>query len=480
MIKEDIISEILQKFGQLGIPCQTGNGTDITISTEFLDAKWGSGKKKISYKASIYAEESSNTFFMWEMTKETGSGFSFGSSSESSFQSGTTLFRKVKGVQYGLDGKAYEYTLDLGAIPKAVKETAKNSGWKFKTVLKKEKALWPGGVSPPPADSQVKALRPAESRRPATPEELSFCTKCGNSLSPEASFCAQCGSAKQNLVRPQEISQNSHQQQVSTPPADRPPQQKTEKQQNGPGQENVYPEQRQYDQEQDYSNFNRPRGKKPGALFWGLFSLLSLFDLIMFIGGSGLLFAVLSAFVLVGLFLIRNSLSNSVIKPIGAFVGATMLTFIVFALTGVGGDNKSKTAVNSNGDKSVAGFSFSIGNKDKPDIVKEGFARTVEEKTAKPLEKVTSFSQKDEVMFYSLLMKYLPKDTDITTKWYFNGKLQIETEPTKMQKNVENQYYTTHLQKGENPFPLGNYKVEVIMTKEGKEIYKCSDEFDLK
>ncbi len=440
MAKEDIINQILQKFGQLGISYLTGNGTDITISTEFLDAKWGSRKKKISYNASIYAEESSNTFFMWEMTKETGSGFSFGSSSESSFQSGTTLFRKVKGIQYGLDGKAYEYTLDLGAIPKAVKETAKNNGWKFKTVLKKEKAFWPGGYSTPPTDPQVQALGPAESRRPATPEALSFCTKCGNSLTPEALFCPQCGSAKQNLVTQQEISQNSHQQQISTQPADRPPQK-----------ENVYPDQRQYPQGQDYSqnkapdgntgiirpdmdrqdntNFNRPRKEKPGALFWGLFSLLFLFDLIMFTGGSGLLFVVLAAFVLAGLFLIRNSFSNSVIKPIAAFVGAVTITFIVFALTGVGGDNKSTTAVNSNGDKSVAGFSFSIGSKDKPDIVKEGFARTVEEKTAKPIEKTNSFSQKDEVIFYSLLMKYLPKDTDIITKWYFNGNLQIETDP---------------------------------------------------
>jgi hypothetical protein len=53
------------------------------------------------YDAFIYAEETSRTFFMWEMTKETGFGFSFGFSSESSFQSGRTLFRKVKSIQYG-------------------------------------------------------------------------------------------------------------------------------------------------------------------------------------------------------------------------------------------------------------------------------------------------------------------------------------------------------------------------------------------
>lgn len=79
---------------------------------------------------------------MWEMSKEVSSGFSFGSNSESSFQSGSTLARKIKGTGYGLDGKAYEYNIDLGEISKIVKDTAKQSGWKFKTALKKEKAMY--------------------------------------------------------------------------------------------------------------------------------------------------------------------------------------------------------------------------------------------------------------------------------------------------------------------------------------------------
>ena len=80
--------------------------------------------------------------YFWEYTKESGSGISFGSDYDMSFQSGATVYRKVKSVGYGIDGKAYEYTFDLGAITKAFKETVKKHGWKFKVVLKREKAAY--------------------------------------------------------------------------------------------------------------------------------------------------------------------------------------------------------------------------------------------------------------------------------------------------------------------------------------------------
>jgi len=145
-MKQQILSEINNKLSVLKIPVQNGNGADITINTEFLNAGWGTGNKKITYEASIFANEQDNVIYMYEKTTEVGKGLSFGFSSSSSFQSGTTLFRKVKSIQYGPDGKAYEYAIDLGAIPKAVKETAKQYGWKFKTVLNKNKAMYPGDI----------------------------------------------------------------------------------------------------------------------------------------------------------------------------------------------------------------------------------------------------------------------------------------------------------------------------------------------
>lgn len=144
-MKQQIVSEISSRLSELKLPVRTGNGTDITISTDFLDASWSSGSKKISYEASIFVNDKDNVVYIFEKTTEVNKGFSFGSSSGTTFQSGKTLFRKVKSTQYGPDGKAYEHSLDLGSIPKAAKEVAKKYGWKFKTVLSKSKAMYPDG-----------------------------------------------------------------------------------------------------------------------------------------------------------------------------------------------------------------------------------------------------------------------------------------------------------------------------------------------
>lgn len=141
-MKQQIISEIKEKLAAIGIQAQLGNGTDIAINSEFLDAKWSTGSKKINYEALILANERERVVYMYEKTTETGSGLSFGMSAETSFQSGTTLFRKVKSVQYDPAGKAIEYMLDLGVISKTVKEAAKRNGWKFKTVLNRNKAAY--------------------------------------------------------------------------------------------------------------------------------------------------------------------------------------------------------------------------------------------------------------------------------------------------------------------------------------------------
>jgi len=108
MSKMLLLQKITSEFNRLNIPYQTGGGADLTVFKEFLDAGWSTGNKKITYEASVFADESSDTVFMWELTKEKGSGFSFGSSGESYSQSGATLYRKVKSTQYAPDGKVYE------------------------------------------------------------------------------------------------------------------------------------------------------------------------------------------------------------------------------------------------------------------------------------------------------------------------------------------------------------------------------------
>ncbi len=145
-MKKEMIDGIANQLSALGVTYTVKTSADIVVNCEFLDAGWNTGNKKITYEASAYFDETSRTIFLWEFTKEFGSGFSFGGDSETSFQMGKTLFRKVKSVRCGVDGKAYEYTLDLGAIPKAFKEAAKAHAWKLKTVIKRENAMYPTGT----------------------------------------------------------------------------------------------------------------------------------------------------------------------------------------------------------------------------------------------------------------------------------------------------------------------------------------------
>lgn len=193
MSKENIKTEILEQLRAIGIVPTVNESSDLAVDWEFLDAKWTTGEKRIEYHNAAFLDESDHTLYYWESSKEVGSGFSFGSSSESSFQSGMTLMRKVKSIQYGPDGKAYEYNLDLGQITKIFKETAKEHDWKFKVVLKKDKALFPAGYAPvPPA-------APAASSTNATGQNR-FCGNCGAQLEPSAKFCAACGAAVPGVV----------------------------------------------------------------------------------------------------------------------------------------------------------------------------------------------------------------------------------------------------------------------------------------
>lgn len=185
-----MIQMISERFRALGVPFETGGRADFALQTEFLDAGWSTGNKRITYQAFVLLDEISRTAFMWEKTTEIGQGFSFGGDSDTSFQSGTTLYRKVKSVQYGLDGKAYEISLDLGAIPKAVKETVKSQGWDFKTVLRQEKAMYPAGYTPPPMNQAAPAAAP-----PRQTVQM-FCTRCGSPLKDGANFCGKCGTPR--------------------------------------------------------------------------------------------------------------------------------------------------------------------------------------------------------------------------------------------------------------------------------------------
>jgi hypothetical protein len=139
-MKEEIVQEIFAKLETMALSPARGGDSDITVDCELLDAKGGSGEKKITYENAVLVDDSGKTVFLYEKTAEKSKGFSFGSSSESSFQSGKTLMRHVKGTFMGTNGVATTYDFDIGEISKSIKAIAEKNGYKFKTVIRRKSA----------------------------------------------------------------------------------------------------------------------------------------------------------------------------------------------------------------------------------------------------------------------------------------------------------------------------------------------------
>lgn len=143
-MKEQLLADIANGLAALGFDVRRGDGTDISIGAELLDAGWSTGEKHISYEAYVLADEATKTVLMHERTLERGRGFSFGLSFGSTAQRGKTLYRLIKQAQYGPEGKAFEYSFNLGAIPAAVADTAKSHGWRFRSVVRRRSAMYAG------------------------------------------------------------------------------------------------------------------------------------------------------------------------------------------------------------------------------------------------------------------------------------------------------------------------------------------------
>lgn len=139
-MKDAIVQEIFTLLESKALAPIKGGGSDITVDCELLDAKMGSGEKKIRYEDAVLVDEAEKTVFLYEKTTEKSKGFSFGASGESSFQSGKTLMRHVKGTYMGTNGSVINYDFDLGDIPKSIKMIAEKNGFKFKTVIRRKSA----------------------------------------------------------------------------------------------------------------------------------------------------------------------------------------------------------------------------------------------------------------------------------------------------------------------------------------------------
>ena len=139
-MKNEVVQEIFEKLDSMGLSPTLGGASDITVNCQLLDAKGGSGEKSINYENAVLVDEKEKVIFLYEKTAEKSKGFSFGSSSESTFQSGKTLSRHVKGVFMGANGVKINYDFDIGEISKTIKSIAEMHNLKFKTVIRRKSA----------------------------------------------------------------------------------------------------------------------------------------------------------------------------------------------------------------------------------------------------------------------------------------------------------------------------------------------------
>lgn len=131
-MKQRILCEICLKLSELEIPYKIKEESTIYASEEFYDVGLGAELKKVQYDLTVLVDEDKKSVCLYVSTVD---------ESLLPGQPGTvpakpvSMFRKVKRVTVDKDGQSTVTTVDLGAVPNTVKDTAFRYGWKFSTSL---------------------------------------------------------------------------------------------------------------------------------------------------------------------------------------------------------------------------------------------------------------------------------------------------------------------------------------------------------
>lgn len=96
-----------------------------------------------------------------------------------------------------------------------------------------------------------------------------------------------------------------------------------------------------------------------------------------------------------------------------------------------------------------------------PSITQPVIAKSIDKATSKPLEPVTHFKQSDSIIYFTVKVNGLPKDTKLKAIWkYLGDGTEIPSEMTTQGTGYE----AFNLKKGTGPFPVGRYTVTVTST----------------
>jgi len=140
-MKPRLLTDIKNQLIALGLEVEPSEEADLEIHQTFLKKTFLGGQHHIYYDLLIGINSKDEKVYVIEKISSKKSGITATVEVSSMIQSGRNVYHKVKTTAYGLDGIAYELKLNLGDILKTIKKVAKNQGYGFKFVFRKEKLL---------------------------------------------------------------------------------------------------------------------------------------------------------------------------------------------------------------------------------------------------------------------------------------------------------------------------------------------------
>ena len=118
-----------------------GGDTDLTMTSNPVDARWGAGHKRAEYAAALKVDEAAHVIHFWEMLKERSHGMTFGTfESEHYTTRGATRSGAKQEATIGPGSASWEF--GYGTLRKLVEDVAARHGFTVRVVLNRRGAVW--------------------------------------------------------------------------------------------------------------------------------------------------------------------------------------------------------------------------------------------------------------------------------------------------------------------------------------------------
>jgi len=124
-----------------GYHAEWGSDTDVVITSNPVDARWGAGHKRAEYNAALKVVEQERTVYFWEMLKERSQGMTFGTFESETY---STVGMKRSGTKHeaAIGPGSNSWQWGYGTLRTLVEEVAARHGFTVRVVLARRSATW--------------------------------------------------------------------------------------------------------------------------------------------------------------------------------------------------------------------------------------------------------------------------------------------------------------------------------------------------